>query len=397
MDFGFTASEIRLKQEIADFARREMPADVREGSPDFERQFHGRLWETAREIMPKAGARGWLGPAWPVRYGGRGASPIEQVICFEEMAYWGIPGYDMGVGGISWIGPSLLAHGSETQKLEHLPPLAQGRRFWCTAYSEPGAGSDMASLQSTAVRRNGEYAVNGQKVWTSASPVADWCWLLLRTGSASSKHRGLSLFVLDMRTRGLTVRPLAAMTGTTPFGELFFDDVRVPLENLVGEEGMGWDYVVAALEYERASVGVVYSGMVRRITDELIAVQRNVPLAGAGQRAGIARHKLAELAVESEICRLLAYRAAVPLWGGQPVNVESAQAKVFSTELSQRAAQLAMELAGLYGQLSDTERATSMARRARAFYLSSTGNTILAGTSEIERNVIAQRGLGLPR
>ncbi len=392
MDFSFSAHETRLRKEIGDFARRELPAGFSDGAPDFEQQFQGMFWDLARELMPKAGANGWLGPNWPTQYGGKGGTAAEQVICYEEMAYWGIPGSDMGVGGISWIGPSLLSVGSEAQKLEHLPPLAQGRRFWCTAYSEPGSGSDMASLQSTATRKGDVYVINGQKVWTSSAPVADWCWLLVRTDPNVPKHRGLSLFVLDLRTRGVTVKPLYAMTGTTPFAEIFLDDVIVPKTNLVGQENRGWNYVVSALEYERASVGVLFAALTRRILDDIVRNQKD----NAKRTGAVMRHKIAELAIEAEVSKIVAYRAAIPLWAGNPSNVESALSKVFSTEASLRAVQLEMESVGLLGLLSTPEYSGTLAHRAHLAYLSSVGNTILAGTSEIERNVIARRGLALP-
>ena len=397
MDFAFNADETDLKDEISEFARRELPPDVADEIADFEGQFHGRPWEIAREIMPKAGARGWLGPGWPTQYGGRQSSAMKHVICQEELAYWGIPGCDMGVGGISWIGPSLLTIGTEAQKMEHLPPITQGRRFWCTAYSEPGAGSDMASLKSRAVRKGDGYIINGQKVWTSAGPVADWCWLLVRTNPDVPKHRGLSLFLLDLQTKGVRIRPLPAMTGAAPFAELFLDDVYIPRHNLVGDEDCGWNHVVSALEYERSFVGILFTGIVRRIVDDLAETWKKSPDTAGGSLTSQARHKLAEIAIEAEISRLLAYRAALLLWSGRPSNVESATSKVFSTELSQRAAQFAMEAAGLYGQFLGSTGSFALARRAVAAYLSCPGNTILAGTSEIERNVIAQRGFGLPR
>ncbi|MDO8472287.1 MAG: acyl-CoA dehydrogenase family protein [Dehalococcoidia bacterium] len=397
MDFNLTDNQKQLRAEIAVFARKELPSDVCEGSPDLEAQFNGRLWEVAREIMPKAGARGWLGPSWPIKYGGTASGALEYMVCYEELCYWGIPGSDMGIGGISWIGPGLIAHGNEQQKLEHLPQLTQGKRFWCTAYSEPGSGSDMASLQTSAVRKGGDYVVNGQKVWTSSASVADWCWMLARTNPDAPKHRGLSLFLVDMRSSGITVRPLPAMEGTTPFAELFFDDVHVPASNLVGEESKGWNYVVSCLDYERASIGVLLAGTLRRLVDELVSMYQSASSRDTPARRALARNKLAELSLETEVSRLLTYKAGIPVWSGQPTGVEAAESKLFSTELSQRAAQVAMEMVGLFAQLHEPRHLTGIARRAIAIYLSSPGNTILAGTSEIERNIIAQRGLGLPR
>ncbi|MEW6033739.1 MAG: acyl-CoA dehydrogenase family protein [Chloroflexota bacterium] len=396
MDFTFTAEEAALRHEVGEFAKRELPPDIKGGISDYEEQFHGRFWEAARTVMPKVGARGWLAPGWPVEYGGKGAPATTQMLCQEELAYWGIPGADMGIGGISWIGPGLLNFGSEEQKREHLPPLARGEQFWCTAYSEPGSGSDMASMQSRAVRKGDDYVINGQKVWTSAGHVSDWCWLLVRTNPDVAKHRGLSLFLLDLRSKGVSVRPIPAMSGIAPFAEMFFDDVHVPRRNLVGEEDKGWNHVVGALEYERASVGLLFAGLLRRLLDEL------VKLTGAAgsiamARNSLARHKLAELAVEVEVSRVLAYRAFLLLASRKPSNAESAISKLFSTELSQKAAQVSMELVGLHGQLAADSPRAVLGGRVFSAYISCMGNTILAGTSEIERNVVAQRGLGLPR
>jgi len=396
MDFAFPNAELDLQRDIAQFAARELPSSIKGGITDYEEQFHGEFWKAAREVAPKVGARGWLAASWPVKYGGRGASALSQAVCQEELAYWGIPGCDMGIGGISWIGPSLLSIGTEEQKQEHIPPLARGERFWCTAYSEPGSGSDMASMQSCAVVKGSDYVVNGQKVWTSAGQVADWCWLLVRTDPNVPKHKGLTLMMVDMRSKGVTVRPLMAMSGIAPFAELFFDEVHVPRRNVVGQDNRGWNYVVSALDYERSGIGVTFSGLVRRTLDELVALVKQPATGHNGVRQGV-RNKLSDLAVSTETARLLAYRASLLLASGRPASAESAISKLFCTELSQRAAQTAMEITGLYGQLPPSSSRAIMQGRALSAYLSCTGNTVLAGTSEIERNVIAQRGLGLPR
>lgn len=395
MDFRLTDHQRRLKQAVAEFAAQELSDSIKDGIADFEQQFHGEYWQAAKQLMPKAGERGWLGPSWPVQYGGRGSSPLDWIICYEEFSYWGVPGADMGTGGMSWIGPLLLSLGTEAQKSEHLPPLTAGTRFWCTAYSEPNSGSDMASLRSTAQRQGADYVINGQKVWTSGALVADWCWLLVKTTPQLPKHQGLSIMLVDMRSKGVTVSPLAAMTGTTPFAQLFFDNVRVPSGSLVGEENKGWNYVLAGLEYERASVAILMTGLVRRLIDEL-AGRRYPGRRAAGKLGQAQRRRLAELAIEAEVGRLFSYRASLQLFSGRPSNAESALAKLYTTELSQRAAQFAMEVAGISGQSAETG-ADPLTRRALTAYLSCMGNTILAGTSEIERNVIAQRGLHLPR
>ena len=395
MDFAMSAEEKALREEIRAFAQKELPPEFCKGTYDMlENQYTEELWPTTQAIALKLGERNWLAPHWPKEYGGEAASYTKYLICQEELVYWGVPATDMGVGGISWIGSSLIHFGNKEQRKRHLPKLARGETFWCTAYSEPNSGSDLASLKCRAVANGDDYIINGQKIWTSAGYVADWCWLAARTSTEVKKHQGISLFMVDMKTKGITVRPIIGMAGKVTFSEVFFDEVRVPRENMVGEENRGWNYVVMALASERTGSGTLFTAITRRILDDLIMlVRERQDLA----KDPLVRNKLAEMAIEVEVGRMLTYRAAWTQSKGLPASYEGPMSKLYTSELSQRLARTGMELLGLFGQLYGDSKYAWLHGAITRTYLASVGNTLLAGTSEIERNVIATIGLGLPR
>ena len=205
---------------------------------------------------------------WPVEYGGQGRSHVEQAIYSDEVSYKGVPGTDLGAGAVGWIGPTLIRYGTEEQKTEHLPPITRAERYWCTLYSEPEAGSDLASLQTSAVEDGDDFVVNGSKIWNSGAHIADWGWLAARTNPDAPKHRGISLMMVDMKTPGVTVRPVLKMTGDHEFNQVFFDNVRVPKRNLVGELDQGWYTMAVALDFERS--GVYFPAVARRNLETLV-------------------------------------------------------------------------------------------------------------------------------
>lgn len=395
MDFSASAEEKALREKISIFVKKELPPEFWEGAYDMlENQYTEEFWPTTRAIALKLGEKNWLAPHWPKEYGGEGASYTKYLICQEELIYCGVPATDMGIGGISWIGPSLMHFGNEEQKKRHLPKLARGEIFWCTAYSEPNSGSDLASLQCRALAKGNDYIINGQKIWTSAGYVADWCWLAARSSTEGKKHRGISLFMVDMKTKGIAVRPIIGMAGQVTFSEIFFDEVCVPRENLVGEENQGWDYVITALASERVGIGILFAAITRRILDDLIMLARErLPLA----KDPLVRNKLAEMAIEVEVGRMLTYRAVWTQSKKLPTSYEGPMSKLYTSELSQRLAHTGMQLLGLFGQLCDGSKYAYLHGAITRTYLTAIGNTLLAGTSEIERNVIATIGLGLPR
>ena len=301
----------------------------------------------------------------------------------------------MGIGGTQWVGPTLILHGSDEQKRAYLPPIANAEAWWCTGYSEPGAGSDLAALQARAEKDGDSYVLNGQKTWTSGAHVSDWCWLAARTDFDAPKHKGISVFLVDMTTPGVQTRTIINMAGQHSFNEIYFDNARVPAENLVGGENQGWYIVATALDFERS--GITYAAYSRKTLALMERFLEEGRAAGqAWARDPIARHLAADIAVQVAIQRSFAYRVAWMQSRGLVPNQEASVAKVFGSETQQRAAQAALRIAGMAGQVTNGVRAP-MEGRALTQYLSSISVTIAAGTSEIQRNIIATRGQGLPR
>lgn len=393
MYFGFTQKEEAFRQEIRDFLKGELPAWW-EG---VEALFTEEGWAFYRSFVRKMGAKGWLNMHWPKEYGGMSATPMQQLIFTEEMAYHSAPAQiDLG----PWVGSTIIVHGTEEQKRKYLPGIASGEAEWCIGYSEPGAGSDLAAVQTRAVEDGDEYVINGQKIFTSLAHRADYCWAVARTDPNAPKHRGISMFVVDMRTPGITVRPLLDMAGQHTFNEVFFDDVRVPRDSMVGGKNQGWYLLLTELDIERTSFGggVNISARSKRILEEMVQYARetkrnDVVLA----KDPLIRRKLAERGVEIEISRLLAYRLSWMLSQGIIANYEASVSKLFGSEMAQRLANTGMEMLGLYGQLEPGSKWVRLRGWVERLYLWTVAETIGAGTSEIQRNIIAMRGLGLPR
>ena len=394
MDITFTQREEDFRQEIRDFLRETLPGDWdplgQVGLSAKERQ------DFTRQMTQALADKGWLTLAWPEEYGGQARSIMEQVIYNEEMSYKNVPGTELGTGAISWVGPVLMLAGTDEQKAEHLPPIARGERLWCTLYSEPGSGSDLASLQTQATRDGDDYVINGQKIWTSSAHVADWGWLAARTNPDAPKHRGISIFMLDMKSPGVSVRPIENMAGGQDFNEVYFDDVRVPSGNLVGQEDRGWYTLAVALDFERSGVG--YSAGARRTLEALVEYARQTERNGEPlSKNPNVRRKLAQRFTETEIARWLAYKVAWMQSQDMIPNAEASMSKMYGTELTQRVARTGMEILGMAGQISQGSKWAPLEGHIQQLYLSSVSSTIAAGTSEIQRNIVAQRGLGLPR
>jgi len=395
MEFRFSPEEEAFRQEVREFLRREWSQEAAEGGAESPLGYGGgRGLDEIRRFQKKLAQKGWLTLAWPREHGGLGAGIMKQVIFNEEMAYHRAP-QQLGVGP-DRVGPTIILYGSEEQKREHLPPIANADVIWCQGFSEPGAGSDLASLQTSAVEDGDYFVVNGQKIWTSLAHVADWMILLARTDPDAPKHRGISYFLLDMRTPGITVRPLVDMTGRHAFNQVFFDNVRVPRKNLVGELNRGWYVAAATLDFERSGINRVMAGI--RLYEELVDYARQTRRDGQPLLAlPSVRHRLAELKIEFEVGRLLAYRVAWIQAQGRIPNQEASVSKLFGSELQQRLARAGMEMLGLGGQLRPGSKWAPMAGRIADYYLGAVSTTIAAGTSEVMRNIIAMRGLGLPR
>ncbi len=396
MDFRDTEQESGFRQEVRGFIGANLPMGY--GTPDYapdggdDRPFMER-W---RASMVE---RRWITPHWPREYGGAGLSTLEQFIFNEEMAKSRAP---MGLGGAGagLIGPTLILFGTEEQKARFLPPIARGEMSWCQGYSEPGAGSDLASLQTRAVRDGDDFVINGQKIWTSRAHWSDWMFMLARTDPAAPKHRGISMFLLDMKTPGLTVSPLIDMSDDHYFNQVFFDGVRVPATQMVGEENRGWYVGAALLDFERSNIAS--SIQLRNTVHDLIQFAREESLPGrtVGSRlldVPAIRHQLADGAIEAEVARMFSYRIVSMQRAGKLPNYEASVNKTFRAEAQQRISRTGMKLIGLYGNLKPESRWAPLKGRLVYEYLNGMAATIRGGTSEVNRNVIAQRGLGLPR
>jgi alkylation response protein AidB-like acyl-CoA dehydrogenase len=341
---------------------------------------------------------GWSGLSWPAAFGGRDLSLARQVVFYEEYARCGAP-LPLNAIGHGILGPTLIAHGTAEQQRRFLPRILSNDDIWCQGYSEPGAGSDLAALQTRATREGDHYRLDGQKIWTSFAHLADWCFVLARTDPAAAKHRGISFLLVDMKSPGITVRPIRQMTGEADFCEIFFDDVLVPLTNVVGGENQGWPIAMAAASFER---GIYFVPRLVRMQKELFELVR---LAGDASRNGRAaiddpaiRDRLSRSFIDVHLLRLHAHQMLGRSMRGEAPGAESSYIKLIWSESHQRLLVLAMDILGRDATLGPQE--ASAAHRGifwQRDYLWSRAETILAGTSEIQRNVIAERVLGLPR
>jgi len=399
MEFRDSPAEAAFRQEVRAFLDAEFPPEFAERPVEWG-LFNGAgravpgFAEFMREWTKKLNARGWGAPAWPKEHGGGGLSVKEQFILSEEFAWRRAP--RPGGIGHGWAGPTIMVYGTEEQKREYLPKIISGEHIWCQLFSEPGAGSDLASLQTRAVRDGDDYVINGQKIWTSGAQHAHMGILLARTNPDAPKHRGISYFLVDMKTPGITVRPLVNMLNSHEFNEVFFEDVRVPAKNLLGEENRGWYLATTTLDFERSGIATSVSHQL--IVRDLVrfAKESAVGSRSVATRPSL-RTELADRAIEAQVESLISYRIISMQERGQIPNKESSIAKLYSSELDVRLAVTAMHLAGLYGQITDREDARVLGGRIARFYMHSTTSPIGGGTSEIQRNIIATRGLGLPR
>jgi alkylation response protein AidB-like acyl-CoA dehydrogenase len=386
MRFRYEPEVEAFREEVRQFIREHLPPEEERLQRGFEGGFRSNEEEKAYTMgfQQKLAARGWLAMAWPKEFGGGGASHMRQLVYNEEMAYAQAP---VGNMGIAWVGPSLALYGTEEQKRTFIPRIAGAQDWWCTLYSEPAAGSDLAALQARAVKDGDDYIINGQKIWTSGAHLADWGWLAARTDPDAPKHKGITMFMVNMKSPGVTVRPLINMADRHGFNEVFFEDVRVPATQVVGEVNRGWYHMAVALDFERSGIQAYAGG--RRTVERLVALAKARPEL-VRQRSGM-RHELGERVVEVNVGTFLAYRVATMQARGLVPNTEASASKLFGSEMSQRIAATGMRLLGMAGQLRDGSQDQAAA------YLQSVASTIAAGTSEIQRGIIATRGLGLPR
>ncbi len=395
MDFQYSPDQETFRKEFRDWLAANLPpglclddaADDRVASDreTFERR---RAWQRTMH------GAGWVGITWPKEYGGRGAGLIERVIWEETYAAARAPVLP-GSMGLNLVGPTLIHWGTDEQKRRHLPPILAAEEIWCQGFSEPGAGSDLASLRTRAVDHGDRYVVNGQKVWTSGAHFAHWIILLARTNPDAGRHAGISCFLVPMTTPGIAVRPLVLMTGHHHFNEVFFTDVAVPKTNLLGPLNQGWKVATTTLMHERHSAGG--RGHAAQIA-RLVELARRVTLDGrpAWEHPWV-RQRLAELAIECEALKYTRLRSLTRQLRGEPPGPEGSILKLTGSELGVRIAEVAGGLLGMHVLVNRPSDAVSDAPRWFNRVLAARQYTISAGTSEIQRNIIGERVLGLPK
>jgi alkylation response protein AidB-like acyl-CoA dehydrogenase len=389
MDLSLSPSEREFRDEVRAWLEANHPGPEPEGLEEvmaFRREWQGRLHEA-----------GWAGISWPKEYGGRGATLIEQAIFAAEMARAEAPS-PANVLGLAMGGPVVIAHGTEEQKRRYLEPILSAEEIWCQGFSEPESGSDLASLKTRAVRDGDEWVVTGQKVWTTFAQFAKWCMLVARTDPDAPKHKGLTYFLMDMEQPGVQVRPLVQITGEGEFNELFMEEARIPDANVVGGVGNGWAVAITTLMNERAGLAFGAIAQIANSLKRLGELARGTRLNG-GTAAGdpVFRQRIAQLHIEAETMRLNAYRGLTKVMQSGAPGPEGSLGKWQWADINQAIAELALDVEGAYARL-DRGAEHAVANGAWQYgFLRSRANSIEGGTTDILKNIIAERVLGLPR
>lgn len=393
MDFSFSEREESFRREVREFLAAHNPNNAETAGEDIE---------SAMDRLPKLLAwnqalheKGWVGFSWPKEVGGGGGGLVEQMILKQECGAARAPMLGLSYMGLAWVGPGIVKYGTEEQKQRFIPPILRAEEHWCTGYSEPGSGSDLASLQCKAVRDGDHYVVTGQKIWTSLAMWAQWMILLVRTDPGALKHKGITCVLVPMNSPGIEVRPIKTMNGETPFAEVFFNDVRVPVANRLGAEGQGWDVTKHALANERSSIAEV-TAMVHALEDlkDLAARCRR-----GGRRAiedPFVRQRLARMETMIEAMRLTGLRFLTRQLRGEEVGAETSVNKLLRAELEVEIGRLALEIEGRRGGLVKGSPGVVDKGRWQHQMLSWPAYVIGGGTPNIQKNVIAERLLGLP-
>jgi len=396
MDFEYTAEQEAFRAEVRAWLSENLPPELCIDDPMDERIApNTEVFNQRRAWQEKLSQAGWVGLSWPTDYGGRAASLIEQMI-FDEEYFRArapiLPGYS----GVGLLGPTLMQWGTAEQKKKYLPRILPGHDIWCQGYSEPGAGSDLAGLQTRAELKGDYFVVNGQKVWTSGAQFAHKMFLLARTDPQAPKHKGISYLLLDdMKAPGVEVRPLVVMNGHHHFNEVFFDNVQIPKDNIVGPLNEGWKVAVTTLAFERGIAGGGgHSSQVRRLAE----IARTIEIDGrsACEQAWV-RQELAQFMIECEAAKYTRLRSLTRRLKGLPPGPEGSILKLYGSELGVRIARFVSEMLGGYALLGEPTDVLPDAPRWLQRVLSSRQYTIAGGTSEIQRNILGERQLGLPK
>ena len=379
MDFELSEPEKQFRDEVRAWLKANKPQDgaIEEGQKEFI--------ESRRAWQKKLHDAGYVGITWPKEYGGRGAGFMEQLIFNDEMILARTP-EPINVIGLGMGGPVVITHGTEEQKKRYLPLLLSAEEIWCQGFSEPNAGSDLSGLQTRAEDKGDHYVVNGQKVWTTLAHVAKWCMLITRERKEANPRDGLTYLLVDMESPGVEVRPLVQITGDAEFNEIFFKDVKVPKSQILGEAGNGWAVAITTLLHERGTLGMALATRAQITAAELAQHARRL---GRGSDP-LVRQKIARYTIEARALQLNGYRAVTAMKRNGIPGPEGSILKLMWSELNQQMAETALDVAGLAGQVGDGAGWKYQFLRSRA-------NTIEAGTSEVLRNILAERVLGLPR
>jgi len=386
VDFSLTPEQEQFKNQVRDFIQKHLTPELRD---EVEREQYS-IGPLGKKFVRLMGQQGWLGIGWPRQYGGQGRGAIDQWLFLEQMDLESLP-----TGGLtlSSAGPTLMRVGSEEQKREYLPKILTGEIEFAIGYTEPNAGSDLASLQTRATREGDSYVINGRKIYTSAAHHSTHIWLLARTDPSAPKHRGISIFIVPIDAPGVTIRALRTM-GSERSNEVFFEDVRIPAGNLVGEENQGWYYVAMALDFERL---IPHARTQRQLEDLIDYAKRTVVDGRPLSKHPRVRLTLARLAVEVEVVRLFSLRSAWMIECGRTPNVEASILKVFVSELSEHVAVAAQDIMGPYATLRRQDSLAPVDGRLERLYRGFPMSKFAGGTNQVMRNIIAQRGFGMPR
>lgn len=388
MDFLFSAEDEAFRAELQQFLKAELPAWYHGHYNEDEAAFQVTL-----DIAGKMAQRGWLTMDWPHEFGGQDAPIWKQVIMREEMWVHHEPRGQQYMS-TNWIGPSIMLFGTDEQKQEHLSRIAQGKALWAQGFSEPNAGSDLAALETRAVKDGDDYVINGEKIWTSHTPHAEWIFVLTRTDPNAPKHKGISVFLVDRQTPGITIEPIRSMFGYGEFAHVIFNDVRVPARCRLGPENDGWTVTIRALQFERVGAPRFITSI--RGLDALMDFAQHAVVDGKPLYANpLVRQRIAQLRIEAEVAKLLYYRAASLVERGEDTTLVGALSRVHGTVSNQRVSGFAMELLG--AQADVEEDSYPFAGTAAYDWARSMTATVAAGTLEVQKNTIATRGLGLPR
>jgi len=384
MDLTYSPEDEAFRMRVRGWLRDHVAEAKNVPRNPFDALEHSKAWQR------KMYEAGFVGIAWPKEYGGQDAPILRQALLNEELARGGAPGL-INTVGLGILGPALILHGNEEQKRRFLPKILSAEEIWCQGFSEPNAGSDLASLRTRAVEDGDDFVVNGQKVWTSLGPIADWCFLLVRTDPEAPKQEGISYLLMNMKSPGVQMAPIRQITGKSHFSELFLEDVRIPKANLVGEKNRGWKIAKATLSFERSGLGGVVE-----LERHLHGLRK---LASEVGRLGdpILRQRLTQLFIDKETLKYTGYRALTQQIRGAAPGPESAIGKLASSELRQRIMDVALEIEGAYAAIGRGNPQALDRGRWQGLYLDARAYTVGGGTSEVMRNIIAERALGLPR